>query len=229
MLKEITCIKPITEDFNLKWDHVLYDAEKSLVKLLLHESQQVIAKIELDVTSELANLNIYDTVQKQRQVYIKHKSYEKVLERHRTNKWRKVKDQEKQKIMPVLDETLNSKNTKVLIHQESLGRVEESLSCYNIKCDKPLCNDNITSDKANSTIQVDVKHSTDNRHFRKNKNLSYAEVLREGKDINSPKIESTATEIPKITQDAGAIDFAAIRSALWRKIVALLNLIHFPQ
>ena len=45
----------LTEDFNLKWDQVLYDAEKNLVKLLLHESQEVIAKIELDVASELAN------------------------------------------------------------------------------------------------------------------------------------------------------------------------------
>ena len=145
--------------------------------LLLHESQEVIAKTELDVHSELANLNIYDTVQKQpsrgvprkscfenmqqiygrtpmskrdfnkaaspsqsaisikwhnfieialphgcspenflhifrtpfprstsrwllltvqnrRKLYAKHKSYEKELERRRTNKWRKVKDQE---------------------------------------------------------------------------------------------------------------------------------------
>ena len=35
------------------------------MKLLLHESQEVIAKTELDVNSELANPNIYDTVQKQ--------------------------------------------------------------------------------------------------------------------------------------------------------------------
>ena len=147
-------------------------------------------------------------------MYTKHKSYEKVLEKRRANNWRKAKNQEKQKIMPVLDETLGSKSTKVLIHQESLGRVEKTLSRDNIRYKKPLCNDNITSDKANSTIQVDVKHSTDNRHFRKNKNLSYAEVLREGKDINSPKIESTTTETPKITQNEGVIDLAVIRTAL---------------
>ena len=135
------------------------------MKLLLHESQEVIAKTELDVNSELANPNIYDTVQKQpsrgvprkrcygviqenthvevrfqescfshakvllalwhgcspenllhvsrtpfsrntsrwlllpvqkrRELYAKHKSHEKELDRRRTNKWRKVKDQEK--------------------------------------------------------------------------------------------------------------------------------------
>ena len=109
------------------------------MKLLLYESQEFIAKIESDITSELVNLNIDDTVQKWRELYTKHKSYEKVLERWRTKKWRKVKDQEKQKIMLVLDETLSSKNTRVLIHQESLGRVEKSLSRDNMKYEKLLC------------------------------------------------------------------------------------------
>ena len=103
-----------------------------------------------------------------------------------------MKDQEKQKIMPVLDETLSSKNSSVLIHQELLGRVEKRLSRNIIKYEKPLCDDNITSEKANYTIQVDTKHITDNRRFRKKKKLSYAEVFREGKEINSPKIDSIA-------------------------------------
>ena len=77
-----------------------------------------------------------------------------------------MKDQEKQKIMPVLDETLSSKNASVLIHQESLSRAEKSLSPDIIKYKKPLCDDNITSEKANYTIQVDAKHITDNRRFR---------------------------------------------------------------
>ena len=72
----------------------------------------------------------------------------------------------------------------------------------------------ITYDKANSTIQVDAKHITDNRHFRKKKKLSYVEVLPKGKDINSPKIESNTTETPKITQNEGVKDLVAIRSAL---------------
>ena len=51
------------EDFNLKWNQVFYDAEKSFVKLPLHESREVNAKIELDITSEVAKLNIDETVQ----------------------------------------------------------------------------------------------------------------------------------------------------------------------
>ena len=51
---------------------------------------------------------------------------------------------------------LSSKNTRILIHQESLSRVEKSSSRDNIMCEKPLWNDNITSDKTYSTIQVDA-------------------------------------------------------------------------
>ena len=149
----------------------------------------------MDITSELANVNIDDTDQKRRELYTKHKTYKKVLERRRTKKWRRVKDQEKQKIMLALDEILSSKNSSVLIHQELLGRVEKRLSRNIIKYEKPLCDDNITSEKANYTIQVDAKHITDNRRFRKKKKFSYAEVLREGKQINSPKIESITTVI----------------------------------
>ena len=144
----------------------------------------------MDITSELANVNIDDTDQKRRELDTKHKTYKKVLERRRTKKWRRVKDQEKQKIMLALDEILSSKNSSVLIHQELLGRVEKRLSRNIIKYEKPLCDDNITSEKANYTIQVDTKHITDNRRFRKKKKLSYAEVFREGKEINSPKIDS---------------------------------------
>ena len=64
---------PITEDFNLKWDQVSYDVEKNLAKLLLHESQEVIAKIELVITSELASLSIDDTIEKRRELYKNHK------------------------------------------------------------------------------------------------------------------------------------------------------------
>lgn len=61
---------------------------------------------------------------------------------------------------------------------------------------------------------MDAKHITDKRHFRKENKVSYAEVLGAGKYINSTKFEITATKTPKKTQNEGAIDLAAIRSAL---------------
>ena len=57
----------------------------------------------------------------------------------------------------------------------------------------------MTSDKANSTIQVDTKHITDKCHFRKKRKLSKGgkEVLREGKDINSPKLSQLQRELQR--------------------------------
>ena len=73
----------------------------------------------------------------------------------------------------------------------------------------------ITSEKTNYTIQVDAKHITDECRSHKKKKLSYADVLREGKEVNSPKIESMTTEILQVTQNEGIIfDLAAIRSVL---------------
>ena len=47
----------------------------------------------------------------------------RVLERRRTKKWRKVKETEKQKIIPALDETSRSNNTEILIPQKSPGSI----------------------------------------------------------------------------------------------------------
>ena len=50
--------------------------------------------------------------------------------------------------------------------------------------------------------------------FGKKEILSYAEVLAAGKDTNNARIESTTIETPKITQNEGVIDLAAVRSVL---------------
>ena len=122
-----------------------------------------------------------------------------------------MKEKDKQKIIPVPNEALSSKDTEVVTPTESLGssNVDKSLSR-----DKSKCKNLYTSDKNNSTNQVDAEQVADNRHFRKKEILSYAEVLAAGKDTNNARIESTAIETPKITQNEGVIDLAVIRSVL---------------
>ena len=122
-----------------------------------------------------------------------------------------MKEKDKQKIIPVPNEALSSKDTEVVTPTESLGssNVDKSLSR-----DKSKCKNLYTSDKNNSTNQIDAEQVADNRHFRKKEILSYAEVLAAGKDTNNARIESTAIETPKITQNEGVIDLAAIRSVL---------------
>ena len=43
---------PVTEQFNKKWNPILFNAERSLVELLLTESDNVVAKIETEINQE---------------------------------------------------------------------------------------------------------------------------------------------------------------------------------
>ena len=47
--------EPISNDFHIKWNEILYNAEKNLAKLLLYESSKVVAKLEIEVNKELMN------------------------------------------------------------------------------------------------------------------------------------------------------------------------------
>ena len=62
-------------------------------------------------------------------------SYEKLLGIQKTKKWRKMKQKEKEKFIPVLDEPRSFKGTEVLILPESL----DSDGSENIRCNKPIC------------------------------------------------------------------------------------------
>ena len=43
----------MTDHFENQWNSILYDTEKRLVELLLKESENVIAKIEIEIETEL--------------------------------------------------------------------------------------------------------------------------------------------------------------------------------
>ena len=57
--KKSPAITPVSEDFNtgMKWNEVLYNAEKNLVKLLLYESSKVIAKIQVELDLEVRKID----------------------------------------------------------------------------------------------------------------------------------------------------------------------------
>ena len=52
-IKKKPAFLPVSEDFESKWNATLYDAEKNIIKLLMYESDQIIAKIEVDSQEEL--------------------------------------------------------------------------------------------------------------------------------------------------------------------------------
>ena len=57
-IKKSPAITPVSKDFNIKWNEVLYNAEKNLVKLLLYESSKVIAKIQVDLDLEVRKIDL---------------------------------------------------------------------------------------------------------------------------------------------------------------------------
>ena len=56
--------EPISNDFQIKWNEILYNAEKNLAKLLLYESSKVVAKLEIEVNKELMNRHPNDYKEK---------------------------------------------------------------------------------------------------------------------------------------------------------------------
>ena len=52
-IKRQPAFKPTKEGFYIKWDSIIYDAERKLVELLLVESKKVVGKIEIDINNQL--------------------------------------------------------------------------------------------------------------------------------------------------------------------------------
>ena len=52
-IKKKPTFLPISKDFESKWNVIMYEAEKNIINLLIYESKQVIAKIEVEIQEEL--------------------------------------------------------------------------------------------------------------------------------------------------------------------------------
>ena len=56
-IKKAPAFEPDSEDFYIKWDEILYNVEKNLIKLLLCEPSQVVAKLEVDLGNGIRELH----------------------------------------------------------------------------------------------------------------------------------------------------------------------------
>ena len=63
-IRKDPAFQPISDDFQIKWNEILYNAEKNLVELLLYESSKVVAKLEIDFNKELLNRHPNDYKEK---------------------------------------------------------------------------------------------------------------------------------------------------------------------
>lgn len=47
--------EPVSDEFQIKWNEILYKTEKNLVELLVYESSNIVPKLEIALTKELPN------------------------------------------------------------------------------------------------------------------------------------------------------------------------------
>ena len=90
-IKKVSPFQPVSEDFFIKWEQILYNAEKNLVSLLLCESSKVIAKIEIDFSNEIYKLHPGDHKKKRIKLTNNNKFYKKHLEKRSSKKWHNLK------------------------------------------------------------------------------------------------------------------------------------------
>ena len=79
---------PISEDFSIKWNKVLSDAEGKLVRLLLSESDKVIRKLEVEIVVKIQEdrkNNIENTSLEKLEG--KHSKFKERLLQKRNRKW----------------------------------------------------------------------------------------------------------------------------------------------
>ena len=88
-IKKAPGIVPVTEDFYVKWNEILKGTERKLIDFVLVESENVIAKIELEVDSSI-NSDYPDNVEAEaKRLLDRNKHLEKILEQCRKKKWKK--------------------------------------------------------------------------------------------------------------------------------------------
>ena len=79
-IKKKTAFLPVSKDFESKWNAILYEAE-NIIKLLIYESDQVIAKIEVEIQEELKEEDQNRFRKKINQLENKHANFRKVIEK----------------------------------------------------------------------------------------------------------------------------------------------------
>ena len=76
----------VIDYFENQWNSVLYDVEKRLVKLLLKESENVVAKVQSEIELEILDSETTYEVTMER-LEQKHVKFKQNLEKRRDKKW----------------------------------------------------------------------------------------------------------------------------------------------
>ena len=70
----------MSEDFEAKWNSILYNAERNIVELLLYEAEKVIAKIQIEIQAEVNEKNLEKFERKYAELEGKHPRFQRKLD-----------------------------------------------------------------------------------------------------------------------------------------------------
>ena len=56
-IKKAPAFQSVSEDSEVKWNSILYNAERNIVELLLYEAEMVIAKVQVEIQEEVNEKN----------------------------------------------------------------------------------------------------------------------------------------------------------------------------
>ena len=113
---------PISEGFFIKWKEILYNAEKNLVDLLLHELSKVITEIEIDFSKEICKPHPDNYKAKRIELTNNNKFYKKQLERKSSMKWHNLKKENETSPKEIVDKlvtTLANSSAKPNMQKQS--------------------------------------------------------------------------------------------------------------
>ena len=196
-------INTVSSNFHNNWKTIISKAEKDLVRILLVESDKIVAKIDFEIQSHIKEYHPNNYHHEYGLIQKKHNNYKKELSRRRNKKWKKFKEKQ------------TSESKKL----ESKGEVTKSLgdSCSNLLIKKgEFSTSKVTERNESVDIALEslAKNVTDNRAFRKKNSKQQRKVnIDTRKETDSDKTLLTdADRVKKPTKQV--VDLSEIYSDL---------------
>ena len=88
-IKKKPAFQPVLEDFEFKWNSITFNAEWSIVQLLLYESEKVFRKIEVEIQKEFNETSPEKLKQRYAELEKKYSDHLSKLEQRRRKKMEK--------------------------------------------------------------------------------------------------------------------------------------------
>ena len=90
-IKNKPAFQPVSEDFELKWNSIIFNAEQSIVQLLLYELEKVIRRIEVEIQKVFNEKSPEKLKQRYADLEKKHSDFQSKLEQRWRKKLKKFK------------------------------------------------------------------------------------------------------------------------------------------